>query len=344
MREFAFELELCAALEERRGAIVARQLGASVAEPGGRIVDVALIEPGPAFERRLSLAAETIPEAAIEADVGPGRWTPWRSAFDCHPERAARAVDRAVEIGFFERERREGRDCVRQVARYPDWIGGIVGIENKPDLATPGELERQLRTDVSLGLVDRAILATESHVTGAHLHRIPESVGVWRLHRGEGLPEIEVIRDPEPLSVAEPGIEPLAFEPGRTDVAVVPTAAKRRARRRLAERAYGKGWRTFGFPACGACEPVAKGGDANPAVSGVDAAVSDGEGTPATLPYCRWKGRLIDAATECGPACAGFEPAESLDVSLTEEREQRTPWRAEPSGVRRQVGLDRFGE
>ncbi|ELZ12311.1 hypothetical protein C479_05868 [Halovivax asiaticus JCM 14624] len=335
MREFAFELELCAALEERREGIVARQLGASVANPGGRIVDVVIVEPGPQFDRRRALTAETIPDVLLAADIGPGRWTPWRTALDCHPDRAHQAVEHGVEIGYLERTRRNGRDCVRQVARYPtDWTERLVAIENKPDLGTPGDLERQLRTDVSLALVDEIVLATESYVTGAHLNRIPPEVGVWRVHR-EGdddieLPTIEVVREPSPLPVEEPGIEPLASHPGRTDIGIVSPVEKATARRRLAERAYGKGWRTYAFPPCASCSGTDVGGNDEPT---------------ATLPNCSWKERAIDAASECGTSCPGYEPADPVAVDLVVEREARTPWVADPEpSTRRQVGLDRFGD
>jgi len=321
--EFAFELAVCAALEGRGDGIVARQLGAGVADPGGRIVDVVAVEPGPAFDERVAITPGTIPEAAIEADVGPGRPRYWKDAFDCHPERARRAVERALEVGFFERERRNGREYVRQVARYPDWVGRLVGIENKPDLGRPGDLEAQLRTDVSLALFDEAILATGSYVTRAHLNRIPADVGVWRVRTDREPTEIEVVREPTRLAVEEAGIEPLESLPGRTDVAVVSPAEKARARRRLAERAYGKGWRTFTFPACRACEPD--------------------ERTGATLPYCAWKGRVVDAGSECGSSCGGYDPGEAADVDLEAERDRRGPWVADPPGRRRrQAGLDRF--
>ncbi|WP_265109005.1 DUF5787 family protein [Halosolutus halophilus] len=340
MSEFAFELALCAHLEGRREGIVARQLGGSVAEPGGRILDVVRVEPGPAFADRVALTAETIPDAAIESAVGPGRARYWKDAFDCHPERARRATERALEIGFFERERRRGRDYVRQVARYPDWYDRLVGIENKPDLGRPGDLEAQLRTDVSLALVDEVVLATESYVTRAHLNRIPEEVGVWRVHRDDrsvptveddGPPterdpvdEIEVVREPTPLPVDDPGIEPTGFHPGRTDVAVVSPAEKTRTRRRTAERAYGKGWRTYAFPACESCRPSTDAG--------------------ATLPFCEWKGRVVDARSTCGPSCDGYEDAPAPSVDLVAERDRSTPWRADPDGNRRhQSGLDRFG-
>ncbi|ELY76165.1 hypothetical protein C487_11901 [Natrinema pallidum DSM 3751] len=330
--EFAFELELCARLEERRDGLVARQLGGGVAEPGGRILDIVRVEPGPEFEDRVAITSETIPDAAIESAVGTGQARYWKDAFDCHPERARSATERALEIGFFERDHSasaaSSREYVRQVARYPEWYDRIVGIENKPDLGRPGDLEAQLRTDVSLALVDEVVLATESYVTRAHLHRLPEAVGVWRLHRdgadaGRSL-EIEVLREPTPLAVDEPGIEPLESHPGRTEIAPVSPAAKARARRRIAERAYGKGWRTYDFPECAACRP------------------DDASG--ATLPYCEWNGRVIDAGSECGSACPGYEAASATAVDLEAERDRRTSWEAEPSGKRRrQSGLDRFG-
>ena len=328
MSEFAFELELCATVEAQSDGIVSRQLGAGVTAPGGRIVDVVRVDPGPAFEDRLGLTPETIPQAAIDADVGPGRARPVTDAFECHPNQARRIADRAVEIGFFERERRAGREYVRQVARYPDWFGRLTGIENKPDLGSPGALATQLRTDVSLAVFDSVILATESYVTGAHLHRLPSAVGVWRVHREETPIRIEVVREPSALPTEKPGIEPLAEKPGRTDVAVVSPAAKARTRRRIAERAYGKGWRTFSMPACGACDPTAADRFGDDSV---------------TLPYCRWAGRLVDAESECGPDCSAHDPAPPVSVDTETQRASRTPWVADPpEWTRRQASLDRF--
>ncbi|MFD1563471.1 DUF5787 family protein [Haloarchaeobius amylolyticus] len=330
MSEFAFELELCAHLESCREEIVARQLGASVAEPGGRILDIVCVEPGPAFDERVAITSESIPDAAIASAVGTGRARYWKDAFDCHPERARRAVDRALELGFFERDHTASaaanREYVRQTVRYPDWYGRLVGIENKPDLGRPGDLEAQLRTDVSLAVVDEIVLATESYVTRAHLHRLPDAVGVWRVHRDDtsGGLEIEVIREPSSLPVDEPGIEPLETRPGRTEIEVISPEAKARARRRLAERAYGKGWRTYEFSACKACQPT--------------------DADAATLPYCAWAGRVVDAAAECGPSCPGYEQATARTVDLEAERDRETAWEADPDGTRRrQAGLDQFG-
>ncbi len=327
MSEFAFELELCAHLESTAdvpipaGALLARQLATSVAEPGGRVMDVLCVDPGPAIEKRAAITSEAIPVAAIESSVGPGRYRYWKHAFDCHPKTARRATDRALKVGFFEGDRRGGREYVRQVARYPDWYDRIIGFENKPDLGRPGDLEAQLRTDVSLGLVDEVILVTESYVTRAHLNRLPNEVGVWRFDPEEG--SLTVVREPTPLAVDEPGIEPLAYHPGETEIAVVDAEAKAQARRRLAERAYGKGWRTFDLPGCGNCDLENDGG--------------------ATLPHCSWAGRVVDAHSECGSDCPGYEPTAPPAVDLEDERDQQTPWIAEPTGKRRQQsGLDRF--
>ncbi|MFW5938539.1 MAG: DUF5787 family protein [Halanaeroarchaeum sp.] len=331
MREYGFELRLCAHLE-RAGlpgqldvgpdGIVGRQLGTSVHAAGGRIVDVVYVEPGPAFADRVALSPAAIPDAAIEADVGVGRFTRETRAIDGPPERARAVAERAAEVGFFERERRNGTTVVRQVARYPDWYGRLVGIENKPDLGTPGDLEAQLRTDVSLGVLDAAVLATESYVTRAHLNRIPDQVGVWRVHPDDPL-SVEVVREPTALDPTAAGVEPLEWHANRVDVSVVTPQDIGRQRRRIAERAYGKGWRTFDVPPCENCAP-------------------DGPGD-ATLPYCDFHERIVNPNEACSSACPGHVPAGHPAVDLDAERERRTGWVASPTPqARRQSGLDRF--
>lgn len=332
MREYPFELALCARLETWREAIVARQVGGGVRRPGGRVLDTVLVEPGPEFGERAAITAERIPRAAIESDVGPGRWRRPADAIDGSPERARSVAERAVEAGFFEATYRDGQLRVRQVGRYPDWFGAIVAIENKPDLGEPGALERQLRTDVSLAVADRVVLATASHVTGAHLNRIPGEVGVWQFDpdAGSGAPDgtadpaIEVIREPTPLDTDRRGVEPLDRHPGKAEIAVVAPDEKRAARRRIAERAYGKGWRPREWPPCGEVR---------------NGEIAGGRG----LPYCAWKGRVVDPGSECGRECPGYDPADPPAVDPEGERARRTPWKADPEGrARRQSGLDQF--
>ncbi|WP_276299314.1 DUF5787 family protein [Halorussus lipolyticus] len=320
MREYPFELALCAHLEANHEAVVARQLGGGVRKPANRVLDVVCVEPGPEMDARASLTPETIPDAAIESEVSVGESCNPVAAIDASPKYSRKVAERAVEIGFFERATGFG---VRQTARYPDdWFGRIVAIENKPDLGDPGDLELQLRKDAALALADEVVLATESYVTGAHLNRIPESVGVWRFHPESG--EREVVREADPLPADEDGTEILAEHLVQTDVALVSADEKARRRRKVAERAYGKGWRPDEFPACAEVEAVER---------------EDSAG----LPYCAWKGRVVNPAT-CGPDCPGHDPADPPDVDRESARDGRTPWVADPEGkARRQSGLDRFG-
>ena len=316
--EFRFEVALCGWLEAHTDWLVARQLGGAVASPGSRIIDICGVRPGPAFAARTAITSEEIPSLAIESDVGAGTAVFWREAFDCTPDHARSVIDRAVDCGFFDSHRRNGRQYIRQTTRYPDWIGGLVGIENKPDLSQPGDLDRQLRIDVSLGLFDEVIVATESYVTRAHLNRLPEAVGVWRFDPDAG--ERTVVREPTPLAVDEPGVELQARKPLRTDIEFVRPTAKQHTRRRIAERAYGKGWRTYEFPACRHMEPT-----------------EDGR------PQCAWFDRVIEPAVDCGVDCPGFESGEAPAVDLEALRDARTPWVADPEGTSRtQSGLNRF--
>jgi hypothetical protein len=318
VREYAFELALCAALEAEREWVVSRQLGGSVANPGGRVVDVVGVVPGREFDRRAAITAETIPPPAIESRVGVGAATRAEAAFDCSPEVARRLADEAVDVGFFETDRRGGRRLVRRAVRYPDdWFSTLVAVENKPDLGSPGDLERQLRTDASLALFDRVVLATASYVTGAHLNRLPDPVGVWRFDPETG--EREVVREPASLPTTGTGVEPLDAHPLRTDVAFVTPEEKARVRRRIAERAYGKGWRPDP-PGC------------------AHATVTD-DGRP----YCTRFDRVVDPTADCGPDCRAFAASAPPELDRETLRDRRTPWVADPGGVaRRQAGLDRF--
>jgi hypothetical protein len=157
-------------------------------------------------------------------------------------------------------------------------------------------------------------------VTGAHRNRIPDEVGIWRFDPDTG--EREVLREPSPLPTADPGIEIIDRTSVRVEVRVATGAAIERARRRVAERAYGKGWRTYDLPGCVRLSP-----------------------DEAGLPYCPWKDRLVHPASDCGACCAGYEPVEDADIDLPAIRAERSPWEREPSGRQRtQTGLDSFLE
>jgi hypothetical protein len=326
VREYGFELRLCARLEAAGvpgigdPGVVSRQLGTSVHAAGGRIVDTVCVLPGPEFGARTSLTSDTIPPAVLEAAVPVGTYERVTRVFDGPPERARSLAERGADTGFLDVTRRDGQQVVRQTTRYPDWVGGIVGVENKPDLGRPGALAHQLRHDASLGVLDYAVVATESHVTRAHLNRFPDPVGVWRVDFDREDP-IEVVREPARLDSSGPGLEVLAEHPGRTEVRPVTAAAKARQRRRVAERAYGKGWRTFDLPAC------------------ANATAGDGD---TALPHCAHFDRLVDPAAECGDACPGFEPADPPAADLDADRARHSDWNPDAGGRQRQAGLDQF--
>jgi len=325
VQEYGFELALAAHLETERAGIVSRQLGTAVF--GRRIMDIVCVTPGPEFADRVQLTGQTIPSAAIESDIGPGRFRFIQDGFDVAPDHARAIVERAAACGFFETQRRRGRTYVRQTTRYPDWFDQLVGIENKPDLSRPGDLETQLLSDVALSLLDTVILATESYVTRAHENRIPDEVGIWRFDPETG--ERVVIREPTQLPTREGGVDILERSSARTAVRMVSPTEKVQARRRIAERAYGKGWRTYEFPGCSQLDP---GNDGLPKTQ-----------REAALPYCQWHDRIVHPTSECGPACPGYRSAAPPDIDCESIRESKTAWVNEPAGCQRtQSGLDQF--
>lgn len=309
MREYSFELRLCAHLERERDGIVSRQLGAGVRNPGTRIVDTVHVSPGPAFERRSRIGPTAIPREGIDADVGTGAFRPVTSVIDAPPERAQNIAERAAAAGFFELERQGGRAVVRQTVAYPDWFGTLTGIENKPHLDAPGALERQLRFDTALGLFDRIVLATTDHVTRAHLNRLPDSVGVWRFRPSDS--SVEVVRPAPKLGGPSAGTEIREEHPLRTDIAVIDDEAVADARRRVAERAWGRGWRPGELPACTRCDP-----------------------TSAGLPHCTHFDRVVDPAVECGIDCPGHDPGPTPEVDLEARRAALTAWDPDASAFR----------
>lgn len=319
VREFGFELRLCAHLESRREGFIARQLGGGVEHPGSRVVDTVHVAPGPEFDRRRQIGGTTIPQAALEADVGIGTWRRVTAAIDAPPERAREIAEQAAQAGFFERERRSGHTAIRRATDYPtNWFGSLTAIENKPTLDSPGALDEQLRFDTALGLFDRVVLATGDHVTRAHLNRLPDAVGVWEFDPDSG--ERTVVVEPTELGEATAGTEIRAEEPLRTAVTPVSGAQMAVARRRIAERAWGKGWRTYELPSCTNCEPDRAG-----------------------IPWCTYYDRIVSPDRECGPDCPGYDPDESAALDLDTLRAARTPWDRNPPGVTsEQARLDQF--
>ena len=92
---------------------------------------------------------------------------------------------------------------------------------------------------------------------------------------------------------------------------------KERYRRRVAERAYGKGWRVP-FPDCPHVEERS--------VAGVGG-----------LAYCTRTGRYVRPADACDVEPEDAGPAVDIDA----RRAEHSPWVRDPAGAkRRQAGLD----
>lgn len=319
--EYAFELALCAHLESADDVIVSRQLGGAVVDADRRVLDVVIVEPGRTFDDRARLSEATIPRRILESPIGAGTFRDWRRALG-DGIAAEKAIERAINIGVLEVDHDRGRELVRLVDRYPkDWFDRIIAIENKPYLDEPGALYEQLQFDVSLGLADSVVLVTESYVTRAHRNRFPDEIGIWRFDPEEV--SIEVITEASELATDGPGIEIANRQTGRTEIDIVDTTSKQHARRHLAERAYGKGWRTYRLPPCGQVDP-----DRGPFPGG---------------PYCSHFDRLIRQERDCGPRCPGFEPAAPPPVDLAGLRARCSPWIRNPPDRRsHQSSLERF--
>lgn len=317
--EFAFELALCSHLETATEWVISRQLGAAVVHPGRRIIDICGVIPGSSFDTRSMITDERIPERAIAGPAGVGTSVRRSDAIDGSPQTTEAAIEQALAADFFTIEHQNGQEHIRQTTRYPTgWFDQIIGIENKPDLKRPGELTRQLQVDISLGLFDAVILATKTHVTRAHLNRIPDAVGVWQFDPDTA--DRTIIKQSTELATGTPGIELGSDQSDHTEIHPVSSEEKARARRRVAERAYGKGWRNYPLPSC-----------------------AHAETQPDGRPYCAEFNCVINPAQSCDTECPAYTHAEPPRCNSDELRDERSPWHSDPPGVRhRQSGLDRF--
>ncbi|WP_284013668.1 DUF5787 family protein [Halobaculum litoreum] len=281
--EFAFELLVCRwaelawhPAEGRRPAVVARQLGTR-----DRRWDTVVVEVDPdAFAARRAFGEDGLDSDLLRVVRGaPAEWTWYRDALDDpgFPWRYVReAIHRAAALDLVEkRPGANGRIEFRRVREYPDWVERVVAVENKPDLdaSAARALADQLRHDVEAGLADEVWVATGAtgeRVSPALLEDMPVEVGVLEFDFADGVAADagEVVWHPTTL---------------RAD-------GDPRRRLLLAERAYGKGWRSFREtmrPDCRHFELRRRG--------------------RALVPYCAAKGRVPTAA-ECKGGCPSFSP------------------------------------
>jgi len=296
--EFGFELRVCAWAERHwepqrsdSELLVGRQVGAH-----GRRWDTVLVEAAPEVRERAALG-----DGELDAELlpivrnAPAEWAWYRDALPepDYPWRYVReAIHRADDRGVIETRRNGNRIEIRRRIEYPDWVRRIIAIENKPDLraSAADALADQLERDVALSLADEVWVATESTgdaVEPVLLEALPVEAGVLAF---DGPHDARVAWHPATLSPDSPGTriqersdEQCAFE-------VVSAAEKRATRRRLAERVYGRGWRSYYETMRPDCRHFAL-----------------RDAGAGYVPYCGAKDEQQSAAM-CSGGCPDFEP------------------------------------
>ena len=284
--EFGYELLVCRyaelawhPAEGTRPVVVSRQLGTK-----RRRWDTVVVEIDPeAFEVRRAFG-----DRGLDSDLlhvvrhAPPEWEWYRDALPHpgYPWRHVRtAVHRAAGRDLIEKRRRGNRIELRRKRPYPDWVRRIVAVENKPDLdaSAADALADQLEHDVDAALADEVWLATETtgeRVEPALLRAMPVEAGVLTTDFADGVDADATAVDwfPSDLATTERDSEVVT------------------RRLEIAERAYGKGWRSFHDtmrPDCRAFELRRAG--------------------RGMVPYCTAKEK-VPTARECAGSCSSFTP------------------------------------
>jgi hypothetical protein len=272
------------AVDSTSAVLVARQLGTQK-----RRWDTVVVECDPAgLAARAAFGPDELGSDLLHVvRNAPADWEWYRDALP-DPGYSWRYVREAIHEAE-ERDavgtRRVGnRIEIRRVAPYPDWVRRIVAVENKPDLdaAAARALSSQLTHDVDTALADEvwvATAATGDTVEPALLGDFPVEVGVLALNFADGVD----------ADAAE--VEWLPSDLDSTSDAPTMEADEKAHRRRLiAERAYGRGWRSYldsMRPDCRHFELV-RAGD-------------------ALVPWCAAKGK-VQTDRECRGGCPDFSP------------------------------------
>lgn len=304
--EFGFELRVCAWAERNwpphgsreQSLVIGRQLGTR-----DRRWDTVIIEADPdALRARAAFGPDPLDSDLLHVvRHAPADWAWYRDALPepTYPWRYVReAVHRAADRGIVHSRRGSGgRIELRRIEPYPDWIRRIIALENKPDLdaSAADVLGDQLERDVALGLADEVWLATRAtdrRIEPALLTDIPVEAGV--LVFGADGPNVQW--QPASLGVDRPGTRIVSNpEGGGHDRSAarfeyVDSSEKQEKRLEIAERAYGRGWRSYIDTMRQDCRHFELRREQN-----------------GWVPFCRAKGRHQRAA-ECSGECPEFEP------------------------------------
>jgi hypothetical protein len=304
--EFGFELRTCEWAErswrpggDDQPVVIARQLGTR-----RRRWDTVILEVDPeGLAARRELGDRALdPDLLAVARHAPAEWTWYREALPepDYPWRHVReAVNRAGDRGVVETRRDGNRVQLRRKRPYPDWVERVVAVENKPDLdaSAARALRPQLEHDVAMALADQVWLATDAtdqRVAPALLEDLPPEAGILVLDHDAGAHDVQW--HPRTLAVDDPGTRILERpDGGQRDHSAarfeyVPAAEKRERRLAIAERAYGRGWRSYHE----AMRPDCRHFELR----------REGRGL---VPHCGAKGRCQTSA-ECSGDCADFSP------------------------------------
>lgn len=305
--EFDFELRVCQWAEghwppgddRERAVIVARQLGTK-----RRRWDTIVLECDPDGLRQRA----EFGERALDSDLldvilhAPAEWTYYREALPDpgYPWRYVReSIHRADDRGILDVRKNGGRIEIRRRTVYPEWIERVIAIENKPDLdaSAARRLAPQIERDVALGLADEvwiATAATGERVEPALLENVPVEAGILLFDPSAG--EADVAWHPRTLDSTATGVRILDRPSGGDHDAsaarfeYVDPVWKTDKRREIAERAYGRGWRSYVESMRPDCRHFE---------------LRWGKNGP--LPSCAANERR-QTATECRESCDAFEP------------------------------------
>jgi len=312
--EFNFELRVCWWAERRwpleevagtvdRPVVVGRQIGTRRRRWDTVVVECdpeglrtrARFGPRPLDSDLLHVVRNAPEDWAWYRDALPDPGYPWRYVRE--------TVHRAADRDLVERRREGNRIQLRRRFPYPDWVERVVAIENKPDLTAGAarELRPQLQRDVALALPDEAWVATRAtgdRVEPALLEDLPVEAGILVVEPGgdDWLPTTDAVWAPRQLPVDEPGTRILERPDGgehdrsaaRFEYADVDW--KRGKRLEIAERVYGRGWRSYVDSMRPDCRHFRLRSS-----SGV------------LVPFCAAKDRE-PTARECAGSCDSFEP------------------------------------
>ncbi len=300
-REFPFELYVCRwaercwppgiQIDDEEVVLVGRQVGTQ----HRRWDTVVVTTTAEQLRQRARFGSRELDRDLLRVvKHAPASWEWYRDAIPDpgFPWRYVRAaVHRAADRELVETQQNGRRLEYRRRWPFPDWPVRLIAIENKPDLnaSAARQLQEQLRHDVDLGLADEtwvATRATDRRAEPALFEDIPVEAGILAVD-----PETDTVRrvwHARQLAIESTGTQRTREQ--TAEATTVDTAWKHQRRLTLAERVYGRGWRSF----VDSMRPDCRYFGVTEVATGL-------------LPACEAKG-YCPTQGECAANCSAFEP------------------------------------